>query len=175
MRYLVEVGASRKTVVVERRGALHEITVDGRRHTVDVRRIEAHGLSLLFAADGDGRPVRQVEAAVLTGRAAHSRDVHVRGHVVSVTLREGTAAGASAAGARSGGSGLQRVLAPMPGKVTRVLVAPGETVAARQGLVVVEAMKMENELKASRAGRVRDVSVAPGQLVEAGTVLLTVE
>ena len=50
----------------------------------------------------------------------------------------------------------------MPGKVVRVLVKPGDEVKARQGLVVVEAMKMENELRAARDGRVRDVAVRRG-------------
>ena len=63
----------------------------------------------------------------------------------------------------------------MPGKVVRVLVKPGDEVKARQGLVVVEAMKMENELRAARDGRVRDVGVAEGQSVDAGAVLLVVE
>jgi biotin carboxyl carrier protein len=70
---------------------------------------------------------------------------------------------------------LQQVVAPMPGKVIRVLVAPGDAVAPKQGLVVIEAMKMENELRASGAGRVKAVRVAEGQSVEAGTLLVTVE
>ena len=63
----------------------------------------------------------------------------------------------------------------MPGRVVRVLVKPGDNVAARQGLVVVEAMKMENELTAPRAGRVKEVAVAEGQSVEAGRLLVIVE
>ncbi len=63
----------------------------------------------------------------------------------------------------------------MPGKIVRVLVQAGDTVAARQGLVVVEAMKMENELRASRPGRVREVSVSEGQSVDAGATLVVVE
>ena len=63
----------------------------------------------------------------------------------------------------------------MPGKIVRVLVKAGDQVTARQGLVVVEAMKMENELRAARDGRVRELSVAEGQSVDAGTVLLVVE
>ena len=61
--------------------------------------------------------------------------------------------------------------APMPGKIVKVLVKPGDAVAARQGLVVIEAMKMENELRATRAGRVKDVHVAEGDLVDAGRLL----
>jgi biotin carboxyl carrier protein len=63
----------------------------------------------------------------------------------------------------------------MPGKVVRVLVKTGDQVKAKQGLVVVEAMKMENELRAARDGRVREVPAAEGQSVEAGAVLLIVE
>jgi biotin carboxyl carrier protein len=63
----------------------------------------------------------------------------------------------------------------MPGKVVRVLVAPGDQVTARQGLVVVEAMKMENELRSPKDGRVTDVRVQQGMSVEAGRVLVVVE
>ena len=64
---------------------------------------------------------------------------------------------------------------PMPGRITLVRVKAGDRVAAGDTLVVVEAMKMENELKASRAGTVRDVRVQPGQPVNAGDVLVVVE
>ncbi len=73
-----------------------------------------------------------------------------------------------------GPAGEQRIVAPMPGKVVRVLVAPGDAVAARQPLVVVEAMKMENELSARRAGHVREVCVPAGTSVEAGRLLVVV-
>ncbi len=62
----------------------------------------------------------------------------------------------------------------MPGKVVRVLVKPGDEVVARQGVVVVEAMKMENELRAGRAGLVREVLVAEGMSVDAGTPLVVI-
>jgi biotin carboxyl carrier protein len=63
----------------------------------------------------------------------------------------------------------------MPGRVVKVLVAPGDLVEAGQGLVVVEAMKMENELRSPRRGRVSLVSVVEGALVEAHSVLVVVE
>ena len=77
----------------------------------------------------------------------------------------------------SGGSGEgpQAVSAPMPGKVVRVLVWPGDSVEPGQGLVVVEAMKMQNELKAARAARVLSVSAMEGATVAAGEVLVTLE
>jgi biotin carboxyl carrier protein len=67
------------------------------------------------------------------------------------------------------------VSAPMPGRVVKVLVSPGESVAARQPVVVVEAMKMENELRAPRAGTVREIRAAEGASVEAGAVLVVLE
>ena len=67
------------------------------------------------------------------------------------------------------------VAAPMPGRVVRVLVQPGDEVLARQGLVIIEALKMENELTAPRAGRVSEVLASEGQSVEAGRLLVRLE
>jgi biotin carboxyl carrier protein len=75
-------------------------------------------------------------------------------------------------GALHGGA---QVHAPMPGKVVKVLVAVGDDVESGQGVVVVEAMKMQNELKSPRAGRVAAVSAQANQTVNAGTVLVTIE
>ncbi|HTS24381.1 MAG TPA: biotin/lipoyl-containing protein [Bryobacteraceae bacterium] len=74
-----------------------------------------------------------------------------------------------------GDAGVQRITAPMPGKVVRVLVSTGDAVKAGQGLVVVEAMKMQNELKATRAGKVASVPAKEGATVTAGEVLATIE
>ena len=74
-----------------------------------------------------------------------------------------------------GGSGPQTITAPMPGKVVRVLVGPGDAVEAGQGMVVVEAMKMQNEMKAPRAARILSVPAKEGATVAAGEVLVTIE
>src|SRR5208282_2958257 len=73
------------------------------------------------------------------------------------------------------GSGRQNVTAPMPGKVVRVLVDVGDEVEVGQGLVVVEAMKMQNEMKASRPGRVIEVRATAGETVGPGDTLLILE
>jgi biotin carboxyl carrier protein len=79
-------------------------------------------------------------------------------------------------GARGlGKEGRQRVTAPMPGRVVRVLVQQGEAVEAGQGIAVIEAMKMQNELKAPKAGRVASLSIREGAAVAAGDVLAEVE
>ena len=77
-------------------------------------------------------------------------------------------------GGKAGADGVQTVAAPMPGKVVRVLVAVGDEVAAGQGLLVVEAMKMQNEMKAPRAGKVLSLSAAVGGTVAAGEALATI-
>jgi biotin carboxyl carrier protein len=75
----------------------------------------------------------------------------------------------------AGGTGPQQITAPMPGKIVRVLVAAGDVVAARQPLVVVEAMKMENELRAGRAGTIAEVHAREGASVDAGALLLVIQ
>jgi biotin carboxyl carrier protein len=70
---------------------------------------------------------------------------------------------------------VQSILSPMPGKVVRVLATVGQAVEAGQGIVVVEAMKMQNEMKASRAGTVLTVPAKEGATVAAGELLATIE
>ena len=78
-----------------------------------------------------------------------------------------------ARGAVFGAEGKQQIMAPMPGKVVRVLAKPGDQVEAGQGLVVVEAMKMQNEIRAPKAGTIERILVIEGQAVAAGEALVT--
>jgi biotin carboxyl carrier protein len=71
-------------------------------------------------------------------------------------------------------TGPVKLMAPMPGKIVKALVAPGDAVETGQGVLVMEAMKMENELKATRAGTVLEVRVQEGQAVEMGALLLVI-
>lgn len=73
------------------------------------------------------------------------------------------------------GTGPQRVVAPMPGKIVRVLIHPGQAVVVRQPLVVVEAMKMENELRAGREGTVAEIHAREGESVDAGALLVVIQ
>lgn len=79
----------------------------------------------------------------------------------------------NAARAQSGGR--ESISALMPGKIVRLLVSPGEQIAAGQALLVIEAMKMQNEMKAGRAGRVVSIGVREGDTVAAGAVLAIIE
>ena len=80
---------------------------------------------------------------------------------------------AGAAGAHAGGAA--RILAPMPGKVVRIMVAAGAQVEAGEGIVVVEAMKMQNEMKSPKAGVVSAISVEIGSTVNGGDVLAVID
>ncbi len=79
------------------------------------------------------------------------------------------------AGAAGGATGPRSIKAPMPGRVVRVLVNEGDEVAEHQGVVIIEAMKMQNELKSPRAGRIARVAVAVDATVDSGEVLVVVE
>jgi len=100
-------------------------------------------------------------------------DVHVNGRHYNARVRD-----PRRAARRRGGlvlDGAQNVLAPMPGKVVRFLVSQAEEVRAGQGLVVVEAMKMQNEIKSPKAGKVVKIVAEEGATVNSGSVLLIVE
>src|SRR4029078_7839876 len=107
-------------------------------------------------------------------RRGDARGVYVLvdGVAIPARLRQ---AGRDAAKASGGPRGAGNVTAPMPGKVVKVLVTVGQPVTARQGVAVIEAMKMENELRAGRDGTLRAVLVAERALVDAGATLVVIE
>jgi biotin carboxyl carrier protein len=147
MQYEVDIGGRRLQVVVTRSDDGFAVLVDGRLHHVDAARIDAHTLSLVVDS------VRSNEVSFAADPIGGLLNVHVGATPVAVMLNGRRRWGRREEGAGSG-SGPQRLVAPMPGKVVRVLVKAGDLVAARQPVVVVEAMKMENELRASREGTV---------------------
>ena len=171
MTFEIVINGRTRSVSIERGGAgRFRVTVDGAHHQVDAVRVGVHGLSLLL--DGGDQVSREVQVTPATARG--DLLVTFAGRSVGATVN-GRRTGRAGVEGGAAGHGEQPVVAPMPGRVLRVLVAPGDEVAARQGVVVVEAMKMENELRSPKAGRVKEVNVAAGTLVEAGRVLLVVE
>jgi len=155
-----------RTVRVEVRGrdGRYAVTVDGRTLDVDQQETGAHFASLLIEG-------RSYEAGL--EKRPDGYNVVLAEDVLYVELR-GASRGTSAA-PRKADAGPARVLAPMPGRLVRVLVEPGQQVCAGDGLVVVEAMKMENELRSPRAGRIAQVPVREGQAVETAALLVVVE
>ena len=171
MTFEVDVNGRNRVVSVERAGAgRYRVVVDGRPHDVDAARVGSFGLSLLL--DGGSGVSREVEVAPAGGPGEML--VRIDGRIVAATVN-GRRTGRGAADGGTLARGVQSVVAPMPGRVVRVLVAAGDAVTARQPVVVVEAMKMENELRSPKAGRVKDVEVAEGASVEAGRVLIVIE
>jgi acetyl/propionyl-CoA carboxylase alpha subunit len=168
MQYEVEIGGRRLQVVVTRSGDGFAVSVDGRTRQVDAARIDAHTLSLIV----DG--VWSNDVSIATDPVGGLLTVHVGATPVVVALN-GRRRWSRRHEGRVSGSGPQRLVAPMPGKVVRVLVKPGDAVQARQALVVVEAMKMENELRASREGTVTEIQAREGMSVEAGALLLVIQ
>jgi biotin carboxyl carrier protein len=142
------------------------VSIDGRQQEVDVHEIDGV-LSFLIGSKS--------YEVVVAGSTVHIDGVPVE--VAIVADRPSWAKEASGVLGGSGGTadGPQRIAAPMPGKIVKLLVQPGDRVAPRQGLVVVEAMKMENELRARAAGTVKEVRAVEGTTVEAGAILVIVE
>jgi biotin carboxyl carrier protein len=143
-----------------------ECRVDGRAVTVDVRVLEPGVMSLLIThPEAEGRQYRCVldgDGVVIDGRRYGFEVEDPR------SLQGKRGAGAGTEGPRP-------VKAPMPGRVVRLLVEVGESVEEGQGCVVIEAMKMQNELKSPKAGRVIRVGAAVGDTVGSGDVLVVVE
>lgn len=102
--------------------------------------------------------------------------VRVCGRVIKLEmLSERQAKLKAARSVKLGKAGSAQIKAPMPGKIIRILVSPGDEVEEGQGLLIMEAMKMENELRAPRKGVVRELRVQIGQSVESGALLLLLE
>jgi biotin carboxyl carrier protein len=182
MQYEVEVGGRLRQVSVVRTGDGFAVTLDGQTRHVDAVRIDAHTLSLVVDGVWPDGAVSAVDEAsgrhsyevTVTPDPAGALSVRVGAESVGVTLN-GRRRWGRKDEARTSGSGPQRLSAPMPGKVVRVLVKPGDVVQARQPVVVVEAMKMENELRAGRDGTVAEVHAREGSSVEAGALLLVIQ
>ena len=185
----VTAGGRTRAVDVSRNGDRFLVSLDGRQHEVDVKIINGVWSMLLGPAKagpydqgnddqsnvgaGFSRPTRSYEVA-FSQSAEGAVTVHVDGVPVEVSINRMRRTGATAA-SHPADEGPQRVTAPMPGKIVKLLVKPGDKVQPLQGVVVVEAMKMENELRARAAGTVSEVRVTEGASVEAGAILMILE
>lgn len=183
MTFEVEAGGRTFTVAVERtdRPGRFRVILDGVPRLLDVCRTGDFGLSLLdmgtvpfspAAGREKGTVPLSSDLQIVPGSAQGDLLVGLRGRTIGVTVNGRRSAHAEGA---LHGHGQVTIVAPMPGRVVRVLVANGDQVDVRQPVVVVEAMKMENELRAPRAGHVKEIAVAPGTSVEAGRVLAVIE
>lgn len=167
MAFVAKLGEQNYTVEIEEIGkSVYRVSVDGHEFLVDGKKTGRTNYSLLVQNRSFEIEVDNAEdeyRVLVDGRNYHVHLVDER------RLRVGEA--------QSGMQirGRQNVSVPMPGKVIAVLVAEGDAVEKGQGLVIVEAMKMENEVRSPITGEVKEVRVKPGEVVEGGATLIVVE
>ena len=167
MKYVVQLNEERKSVAIDGDGLHYEAEPSVHAELSDI----------------EGSPVRMVKIGthvyrvVVQKRQGRGRyTLWVDGYRFETeALDERTRAIRDLSAASTGPTGPAPILAPMPGMIVRVSVKVGDTVEAGQGVVVMEAMKMENELRATAAGVVRSVDVEAGMAVEKGALLVALE
>ena len=164
MKYEANIDGRQVSVEIEESGGRVTAKIDGRAYDLQVARPEPNAY-LMF--DGD----RVFEARVWSAGPNLSR-VEIGNRTFSASIIDRKHRRASA---EHDDEGRRQLIAPMPGKVVRVLLNQGDEVKAGQGVVVVEAMKMQNEVKSPKAGRIAEVRVAEGATVNANQVLAIVE
>src|SRR5579862_4035308 len=166
MTYDVVVDGKTHRVELSREGNLWSCKVDGQQIDVDAQLTARDILSALV--DGKAYEIKrerslQGELHMVIGSARYAVDVQ---DPRSLRTRR-TIAGAE--------SGPQKIKAPMPGKIVRVLVAENDEVKAGQGVIVMEAMKMQNEMKSPKDGKIQKILIAEGSAVNAGDTLAIIE
>ena len=165
MTFDVQIDGVPARLEVHRNGEVHRFRLgNGRERQAQLAEVEPGVFSVLL------------EGCSYEARAEAGDEcawISVRGRRFRIAITDPRRWTQSSAAAH--GHDRETIVASMPGKIVRVLVQPGETVAAGQGIIVVEAMKMQNEMKARRAGRVTAVPVREGETVAAGAVLATIE
>jgi len=168
MKLNAKVGEMQHTVEINSVDGKTVAVIDGESHEVEVSNPEPN----VFLIKKNGKVY---EAFVSPNTDAHApKVVSVNGHDIEVSLSDPKKLrGAGKAGASA--EGTAEVKTAMPGKIVRILVEAGAKVEKGDGILVVEAMKMQNELKAPKDGTVTDIRVAEDDTVAAGDVLATIE
>ncbi len=165
MKFIATIGDHVETVEIMGRDGRYRVTVDGRVLDVDAR-LTARGIySLLIGSTSYVVDVTERDGTTV---------VDVGGESYTVRVEEATRYTIRTHGGTTADHGAQTVTAPLPGRVTHVAVRVGDLVRAGDPLLVIEAMKMENEFRASMAGTVSEVRVQAGQAVNSGDVLLMI-
>ncbi len=166
-RYYVQWGGEERVVEVRSTKAGTEVVVDGTSYLTDVTAVENSDLLNLLVDGQSATYAARFEngAAMLS---FHDREVRV-----PIEDERGRMARLAMGGSRAGGGGDAEVKSVMPGVVKEVLVGPDESVSSGQPLLILEAMKMENEIRSPREGTVGTIHVEAGQAVDKGAQLVT--
>ncbi len=172
---LLEGGRREETITVTPEGpGVYRVELGGAVHRVDAFRHDYGTVSLIVDAESYSVQL-DVRGGAGGGTGQLETRVHLRGSTYPLEILDERRLRMRRASGHFSVEGRQILAAPMPGRVSRVLVRPGDEVRAGQTLVVLDAMKMENELKSARDGRVSEVWVVPGQVVAGGARLAAVE
>jgi biotin carboxyl carrier protein len=168
MAYIATLGDQTHRIEVQEleEDHLYRISIDGKALTIDGRKLTAHMYSLLVENQSFTVDVTSKDDNYTVASAGKSFQLRVLDERRAARPGEGSGAG------RAGGKEIRSF---MPGKVVEVLVAVGDDVSKDQGVLIVEAMKMENEVRAAADGKVKEIRVAPGQAVESGELLVLLE
>lgn len=168
MRLQAEISGDKHEVEINREGHLVTATVDGRRYDIEVSVPEKDVLLV--------KNSNKISQVFVSPRSDSPSDFGVTIHGQTVTVE--VVDPRRFRGAGSGdehNEGLAEIKTAMPGKVVRILVESGVEVAKGDGIIVVEAMKMQNELKSPKDGVVKDIRAAEGQTVNAGDILVVID
>ena len=168
MKLLADIDGEKHELRIRREGERVFAEIDGRSVEMQVRETESGAYLLII----DGR-VYDCRVGHSAAQAERS-EVRVRNHVYTITLADPKRL-RSTASAAAHDDGSAQIIAQMPGKVVRVHVEIGSEVEAGDPILVVEAMKMQNEMKSPRAGKVTVLNPKAGQTVNAGEVLAVIE
>ncbi|HWO00266.1 MAG TPA: acetyl-CoA carboxylase biotin carboxyl carrier protein subunit [Blastocatellia bacterium] len=163
MRYEADIDGHQINLELERRNGRIVAVIGQRSYDLEVSTPQP-GVYLMFQGD-------EVHEAHVWSADANSLRVTLRGRLFTASIIDRKQRRTS----EHRPEGQQQLTAPMPGKVVRILLKPGDEVAAGQGIIVVEAMKMQNEIKSPKAGRILEVRVAEGETVNNNQVLAVVE
>jgi biotin carboxyl carrier protein len=164
----------------------YQAIVDGADHELEIEELSANTYRVKLggkAFDVDLRQTHGSSFLALVGNRTFDFSVAAEGNELLMISRHGvnrvtlvdTRRQRVAAGGGRVISGRVELKAMMPGRVVNILVKPGDEVAADQGVIVIEAMKMENELKTPKTGKVLEIKVSVGQAVEKGEILAVIE
>jgi biotin carboxyl carrier protein len=164
MKYEAEIDGQPVNLEFDERDGKAFVSIDGRSYEVAVVRPEPE-VYQLFVGD-------KVYEARVSSAENELLNINLRGRLFSARIIDRKH---RRPGAESGDESQKQLVAPMPGKVVRVLLQAGEEVAAGQGVVIVEAMKMQNEIKSPKAGRLLEIRVGEGDTVSANQTLAVVE
>jgi biotin carboxyl carrier protein len=164
VKLIIEFGGRRREVELAREGRRFSCRLDGQPVEADAVEVSPGIYSILLG----GRVYEVNVEASPAGLTVHAGGRRLEARVVDPRQWQGRR------GSTLEAEGRQQIIAPMPGKIVRVLVRQGEAVEAGKGVVVVEAMKMQNEIRSPKSGTVERLLVAEGQAVNAGDVLAVV-